>query len=194
MGKISKEQFLEKYFFTRGIKKFRRLRQILVRKYGFWFFKDVDSELSRKQVKSCSGIHTKQDIHDFMARLCERDYDYTKPLWEIHVVEDYSEDESVIFIRVNHVLSDGMGIMSLFTFMNDNHNPENITQFREIPFFYNYVMPMLYSPLGLVRFVMAGLKTKSDPNMTPFHLKNGTQSMKKKYFETKYYELSDLRK
>jgi len=129
-----------------------------------------------------------------MARLSERDFDYQKPLWEIHVMEDYSEDTSVMFIRVNHLLSDGMGIMSMFTFMNDNHNPENIAQFREIPFFYYYVLPVLYIPFGLVRYIMGGLKTKGDPNMTPFYLKNDIQSMKKQYFETKYYELSDLRK
>ena len=87
-----------------------------------------------------------------------------------------------------------MGIMSLMTFMNDSHNPDNIIQFREIPFFYYYILPVIYTPFGLLRYIYDGIMTKGDPNMHPFTLKSGKQSMKKEYFETKAYDLSDIKK
>mmetsp|Transcript_33672 Transcript_33672/g.38756 ORF Transcript_33672/g.38756 Transcript_33672/m.38756 type:complete len:109 (+) Transcript_33672:111-437(+) len=51
MGKIKTEELREKYFHAKGIKKFRRLRQIWIKKLGFWIFKDVDSDVAKAQVQ-----------------------------------------------------------------------------------------------------------------------------------------------
>ena len=195
MGKVKTEDLRDKYFFNIGVKKIRRLRQIWVRKYGFWFFKDTDPELARNWVKKIDAeVHTQKDINEYLAKLSTKDYDKSKPLWEVHVIEDYDENTSVVFVSMHHLLSDGMGIISMITFLNDSHNPNNITQFREIPFFYYYILPILYTPYGLLRYIYEGLNTKGDPNMYPFLLKTGKQSMKKEYYETKYYELADIKK
>jgi len=123
-----------------------------------------------------------------------KDLDRSKPLWEIHVEENYDENTSIVFILVHHILSDGMGIMSLITFMNDEHNPNIVTQYRNIPFLYYYVLPILYIPIGFVRFTIDAIRLKADRNMYPFQLKEEVQTKNKEYFETKLYAFSDLKK
>lgn len=73
-------------------------------------------------------------------------------------------------------------------------NIVQIHNHRSIPFFAYYLLPILYTPYGFCRTVYHGITTQSDPNMTPFHLKGGRQSLNKTYLETKHYELDDLRK
>ena len=190
MGKISTEKLKEKYFYEMGVTKFRRLRQIWVKIFGFWFFKDITPELARNQVKRVDAdVHSQKDIETYMAKIMEINLDIQKPLWEIHVVEDYDDSTTIVFILIHHMLSDGMGIMSLITFLNDNHNPDNIKQHRDIPFISYYILPFLYIPIGIIKYTLCGIMCKGDPDMSPFVLKSGIQSMKKKYWESKQYEL-----
>ena len=155
VGKIKTEDLRDKYFMNLAVQKFRRFRQIWVRKYGFWFLKDVDSELGRNQVKRIDAdIHTQKDIFEYQAKLTSNEFDMNKPLWEVHVIEDYDDETSIIFIVVHHLIADGMSMMSLITFMNDSHNPNNIIQYRNIPFFYSYIMPIFYTPYGIVRYII----------------------------------------
>ena len=157
--------------------------------------KDVDPELTRGLVKRIDAeIHTDKDIFEYQAKLTSNEFDMRKPLWEVHVIENYDENTSVIFIVVHHLIADGMGILSLITFMNDNHNPDNIQQFREIPFFYYYILPLIYIPYGLFRFSYDAIVRKGDANMYPFALKTGKQSMVKEYHESKCFDLSELKK
>lgn len=147
MGRVKASDLREKYFLNKGIKKFRRLRQVWIKRFGLWFFKDVDSELAKAQVKKIDeDIHDQESLNAYMAKLMSRKMDINKPLWEILVKEDYDEDTSIVFVLVHHILSDGMGIMSLVTFMNDNHNPDNMGSHRSIPFFAYYLLPLIYLP------------------------------------------------
>jgi len=41
--------------------------------------------------------------------------DYDKPLWELELLEDYSEDSSVLFIRIHHGYVDGVGLLSFMS-------------------------------------------------------------------------------
>ena len=161
MGKVNTGELRDKYFLKKGIKNIRRLRQVWVKKFGVWMFKDVDSDLAKTQVKRIDeDIHTKEDIDKYMAKLASKKLDTKKPLWDILVKEDYDQDTSVVFILVNHLLSDGIGIITLISYMNDNHNPKNTSHYRNIPFFAYYVLPLIYLPVGIFRFTVAGLKTK----------------------------------
>ena len=129
-----------------------------------------------------------------MAKISTLELDPERPLWYIFVKEDYDENTSILFIMVHHLLSDGMGIMSLFAMMNDKLSKEMISHHRQIPFFHYYILPLLYLPIGIFWYTYIGLKSKSDPKMYPFHLNTGRQSGEKIYLESKRYKLDDLRK
>ena len=158
MGKIKTEELKNKYFYEMGIKKFRRFRQIWVKIFGFWFFKDSDPILAKNQVKKIdTEIHCQKDIDKYMARLMEKEMNTNKPLWEIHVAENYEDDTSIVFILIHHMLSDGMGIISLITFLNDNQSTESIQHFRDLSFVHKYVFPIVYIPLGIIKYAMSGI-------------------------------------
>ena len=106
-------------FTNRGIATIRKLRQVWVDICGFWFFKDIDIEIAKHQIiKIEEDMKTDEDICKFMAKISTLEFDPEKPLWHIFVKEDYEEDTSVLFILVSHFLSDGMGIITLFTMIN----------------------------------------------------------------------------
>lgn len=98
MGKIKTEDLRDKYFLNKGVLKFKRLRSIWIKRLGLWFFKEIDAELARNQVKRIDAeIHSQKDINEYLAKLTTKDFDKSKPLWEIHVIEDYDENTSLIF-------------------------------------------------------------------------------------------------
>jgi diacylglycerol O-acyltransferase len=194
LGKITAEDLREKYFYKKAIKNHRRLRQIWVKFFGFWFFKDVPSKLAKEQVKKIDqNVNCQEDINTYMAKNMVKEFDRSKPLWEIHVIEDYDEDTSMVFFFMHHIIADGMSMVNLMTLMNDNHNPEEMDK-RTIPFVYMYIIPFLYIPLGIYRFIVDSFVVRGDKNMTPLQLKGGVQSKDKIYMESNNYELSDLRK
>ena len=195
LGRITAKDLREKYILPKGIMKFKRLRQIWIKVLGFWFFKDISSEIAKNQViKIDDDIRTQEDINNYMAKLVTLKLNLKSPLWEVHVKEDYDENTSIMFLVVHHILTDGMGAISLFSFMNDSHNPDNISQFKSIPFYFSYIAPILYLPIGIVKFTYAAMQTKKDPNMKAFSLKGGMQTYNKKYYESKHYSLSELKK
>ena len=60
--------------------------------------KDVDPQLAKDQIQSIDeNLSTKEDINKYMAKLMAIDLDRSKPLWQIHIKEDYGKDTSVIF-------------------------------------------------------------------------------------------------
>ncbi|CAI2363604.1 unnamed protein product [Moneuplotes crassus] len=194
-GSLKAEELREKYFRNKAILKFRRLRQIWVKFLGFWLFKDISPETAKHQVKKITKkIHSEKEIGDYMASLISTPLDESRPLWEIHVKENFDDDTSIVFIVFHHIIGDGMGMMNMMTFLNDNHNPDILQKHRSIPFLYRYVLPLFYVPLGLLRFIIDSRVVRGDQSLTPLHLKDGIQSSEKSYHCTKYFELEDLRK
>ena len=60
---------------------------------------------------------------------------FDKPLWEMRLLENYGENQSVVFLRSHHCLSDGMGIVSLMHVMNDpDHRLKIDKQFPHLNF------------------------------------------------------------
>ena len=129
-----------------------------------------------------------------MAKFCTHEFDRSKPLWHLFIKEDYDEDTSVVFILVSHLLSDGMGIMTLFTMVNQKLSSDFVGTHRQIPFFLYYILPLFYLPKRIVQFFKPGSKIKADPKMYPLQLNTGKQSRNKIYLESKRYKLDDLRK
>lgn len=120
-----------------------------------------------------------------MAKLMETELDRSKPLWRVYVKEDYDKNTSVIFFIFDHLVADGMGIISLISQLNDKHGKDLIIQQRQIPFLFNYIIPLLYIPVGLVRIILIGLTYKKDSKMTPLACKNIKQSVHKVYLESR---------
>lgn len=152
-------------------------------------------EEARHQVKIIKeDIQTQEDLQAYMAKLMSKPMDADKPLWEIHVKENYTEDSSVVFCIIHHLLSDGMGIVGLITFLNDHHSPDSVVDQRRIGFFSRYICPVFWIPFGVVEYIIKGIYWKGDRNMYPLYCKKDVQSNKKSLHETKHYQFEQLKK
>jgi NRPS condensation-like uncharacterized protein len=45
-------------------------------------------------------------------------------LWEIHFVENYQDEQSVIIMKIHHLISDGGGILGLLTYWSGLTNEQ----------------------------------------------------------------------
>ena len=63
MERITTEELVNDYFTNRVMTTVRRLRQVWVDIGGFWFLKDIDIEVAKKQiVKIEEDMKTEEDI------------------------------------------------------------------------------------------------------------------------------------
>ena len=193
--RITVEELKNDCFKKKVIPTLRRLRQVWVDICGFWFFKDIDIDVAKHQIiKIEEDMKTDEDVQKFMAKLSTYEFDRKKPLWYIFVKEDYDKNTSILFSLVNHMLSDGMGIVSLFMMIDQKPSSDLVNTHRQIPFFLYYILPLLYLPKRIFQFFMTKSTIKGDPKMFPFHLNTGKQSRNKIYLFSKFYKLEDLRK
>ena len=51
--------------------------------------------------------------------------DFSGVQWRCVLIEDYSETESVFVYKVNHSVSDGLGLMMMFSSFDDNPDIKN---------------------------------------------------------------------
>lgn len=120
IDKITFEEFQKKVF-QRGVTAIPHMRQIPVRLLAIHFWKDVDVTLGKNQViKETMKFQSKDEVLKYFNDVCCSDLDYNKPLFEFRVIEDYTEDSSMILYRSHHMFGDGIAISSLFSTLNDD--------------------------------------------------------------------------
>ncbi|RVW95492.1 O-acyltransferase WSD1 [Vitis vinifera] len=53
-------------------------------------------------------------VEDYISNLSKTSIDFSKPLWELHILNIKTSDaESIVVLRIHHSLGDGMSLMSL---------------------------------------------------------------------------------
>jgi len=177
------------------IKKFTRFRSVWIKCFGLWLLKETDSEKAKFQVKDIKEeLNSHEDLKAYFAKLMSKKMDYTKPLWEIHVKENYKDDTSVVFCVVHHLITDGMGMVSLITLLNYNHSADIITNYRKISLFFRYIYPLLWLPMGIFKYILLSFEWKRDSKIYPLMCSNNTQSNRKTFHETKQYHFDKLKK
>lgn len=136
LDKIDFDTF-KKHVLSNKLLSNRRMNQKIVRKFGFHLWRDLPTGMTKNQIKnSPKKLKTKQEIIEFANELLITKLDYDKPLWEFHLVEDYSKEHSVLFVRVHHGLVDGVGVLSIMTsFIDDAFSVKNSKSFIQKSFF-----------------------------------------------------------
>ena len=109
--------------YTKAVVNLRRFRQIQVERLGFKFWMDISAVDCKGQIKKIGRkLKTTQEWVDYTAELLDEYMDYSKPLWEFHILEDYSKDESLVIVKMHHSFTDGVGFVSIMCLMNDEEN------------------------------------------------------------------------
>ena len=105
-------------------------------------FKYIDPKIAKNQfMKWKENIKTRDDCINYLKILIQEYMEYSKPLWEFHVVENYSDDTSAVIFRIHHSLSDGVGIVSMMSCVNDDKFSLRINkEFTQLNFFQRLVL------------------------------------------------------
>ena len=120
IDKIKFEEF-EEIFVARALSKIRKLRTILVERFGIAFWKDIPIQQAMGQIfKEDVVLRSHQEVMDYCSRIVEEKMDINNPLWEFRIVEDYTSNTSLIIYRVHHSFIDGVGFGSLMSALSDN--------------------------------------------------------------------------
>lgn len=63
------------------------------------------------------------------------------------LIPDYSETESVMFLKIHHKIFDGISISMLQQALSDNYDPNNIMCLKPFPFYHKILRVMFYPAL-----------------------------------------------
>src|SRR5271166_7154262 len=97
-----------------------RLKQHIESRAGeYWWVDDPYFEESRhiKRVR-LAGNGDQAELQRFIAQLASEPLDKSRPLWQLHIVEDY-EGGAAAVIRVHHAIGDGMALVGVMLSITD---------------------------------------------------------------------------
>ena len=77
---------------------------------------DLDFHLRRASVPTPGG---RFELERAVGRVLSRPLDRTKPLWELYVFEDLSEDRTAVLLKIHHAMADGIGNMMIASALFD---------------------------------------------------------------------------
>src|SRR5918996_195004 len=77
---------------------------------------DLDFHLRHASVPTPGG---RFQLERAVGRVLSRPLDRTKPLWELYVFEDLSEDRTAILLKLHHAMADGIGSMMIASALFD---------------------------------------------------------------------------
>lgn len=70
---------------------------------------DLNNHLKRGKL---DGRGTKRDLEDFVSQLASEPLDFSKPLWQFHLIENY-QGGSALVSRIHHCYADGIALISV---------------------------------------------------------------------------------
>ena len=120
IDKIDFETFEQKVY-QRTISSILKMRQIPINFLGFYLWKEVDVKLAREQVKKDDRYFKDEaSFLEYFQQIANQRMERTKPLFEFRLVENYTEDTSMIIFRCDHAFCDGISCSGLLSTLNDD--------------------------------------------------------------------------
>ncbi len=59
-------------------------------------------------------------LQDISSRLMSTQLDFSKPLWEFHIIENYGDGDSALFSRLHHSIGDGIALIRVLLSLTDD--------------------------------------------------------------------------
>ena len=142
---------------------------------GAWWETDKNFDLANHVKKAkLNGRGTKQDLEDFVSQLASEPLDFTKPLWQFHLIENY-HGGSVLIPRIHHCYADGIALISVMLSLTGESPAESLTKPKkaekrakdEMDFWTSVSKPMASVMSGAMKLtrglVEQGLEIAKDP-------------------------------
>ena len=174
----------------KGIDAFPKLRKVLVKILGYYYWKDVKASLAYKNLKIMDDIklNSLKDICDYSIKEHAIYYKENEIPYEFHFIR-YGDKGGIIFVKFDHALSDGIGFLGFLMAMSDNYDANLFPQMKEPSIFFKLLTLItnpIYSFKGLIKQQLVKIKN------SPF--KRGQKMGKKLMYITKKYNFNKLSK
>ena len=95
---------------------------------GAWWENDDDFEikhhLKRVKLKGKNGRSaSKKDLEAYVSQMASETLDFTKPLWQFQLIENYHGNGCALLTRIHHCYADGIALISVMLSLTAD-NPE----------------------------------------------------------------------
>ena len=85
---------------------------------GAWWDDDRNFDIKNHLRKSrLPGRAGKKELQDYVSEMASVGLDFTKPLWQFHLVENYHGGGSALLTRIHHCYADGIALISVMLSM-----------------------------------------------------------------------------
>ena len=91
--------------------------------------------------------------------------DYSKPLWDFHFLENYTNDSSLIIFRAHHSFSDAIGFATILSCMNDNQFVHRIDKKAPSVNLIQKAILALITPFYIIYSMIVTSRIVSDPKV-----------------------------
>jgi diacylglycerol O-acyltransferase / wax synthase len=90
-----------------------KIRQKIIRFMGRYYWKEDEMFDEKNHYLVYSKNINKQGLEEYVNSLLTKDLNPDHPPYEIHLLENYEKDQSVILFRFHHALADGLAMVSM---------------------------------------------------------------------------------
>lgn len=107
---------------NKGIRRLKKLRSIVTYKFFTFFWKEVKVEETFDALKIISSkLNDEEELHNYLTNELNNPIDTFsgKVPYEIHLIP-YKENKGIFLFKFDHILSDGLGLVSLICTIADN--------------------------------------------------------------------------
>ena len=194
IDKISYYEF-KGVFIERALARIGKLRKVLIKRLGFYLWKDVDMSLAIDQIlKDDTVLKSHDEIVDYICKINSQKLDRSRPLWQFRVVENYTNSTSLIIYKIHHSVLDGVGLASLMSAINDEQFTSRLNRAIIKPSFTEKIRYALNTPIILAKIMTGTVELCSDKNAEKLTEVNGDNHYSNKYLSTKEYDFELIKK
>lgn len=182
--------------YEKGIKRFKWLWSIVVRKFGFYFWKEISGEVAWDACVIKHSGHVKTEAE--LLKLCEESFwkriPDDQPQWIWRVVENFESGKSALILNQYHGMCDGITMMTFVAHLSEKYTDNTLPPMRKIPILFKLIVICLYPFWFLFGFISYS-SVKQDKNITQTELsyRNTDPEGNKSLHVSKFWKFSDLR-
>ena len=165
MKKITFEEFRQTVY-KKFILNIRKASMIQIKRFGFKLWKDTNKETARNQILLWKfKFKTESELMEYSNNIWNEDMDYSKPLWEFHFIENFTDGSSAVVLRIHHSFCDAVGFAIIMSWLNDDQFANKIGKKLPSINLIQKAILALITPFYIIYSMIVVSKIVSDPKV-----------------------------
>ena len=125
-------EMIREVFVEKQSSMYRRYRSSLVKVADSYYFKEMGAEQLRKALDAAFIVREDITNKEDFALLCQEQQTRMFPenglQWAIYFCPNYEHSQSLMMLKVHHVLGDGLGLLYMFATLQDSYDANQFIQ------------------------------------------------------------------